>query len=176
MVDQVRRALVQLGVTNALSLKSSTNTVIFQDTDGKPDDLPDLVLALSEHSAVFGRGFSALQVRRRARGSRAAPRHRDAGAHRARRRRAGGARFHRRAPAGSSSREPASRRGLPPPRRAPGEKDPALFEAARLQFESFVGRVEGALKATMPEARVEHHHADARVVRSPAGDGAVRRG
>src|SRR5690242_9967015 len=61
LVDQVRRALSRLGVGNALSLVID-DTVLFQDTDGKPDDLPDLVLALSEHTSVFGRGFGELRL------------------------------------------------------------------------------------------------------------------
>src|SRR5688500_5716917 len=56
VVDQVRKGLARLGVTNALALVID-DTVIFQDSDGKTDDLPDLVIALSEHASVFGRGF-----------------------------------------------------------------------------------------------------------------------
>ncbi|WP_437591684.1 hypothetical protein [Sorangium sp. So ce1000] len=170
VVDQVRRALGQLGVTNALSLVID-DTVIFQDTDGKPDDLPDLVLALSEHSAVFGRGFSELRF---------AAEHEEAGLHlvietRARTEHtddepAGlvsiGGRLRDLEPRAGESADDYRRRV------EPLAKDPALFEAARLQFESFVGRLEGALKASMPEARVEQHHADAQVVHARAGDGA----
>src|SRR4029078_3897788 len=60
IVDAVRRALVRLGVGNALSLVID-DTVIFQDTDGNADDLPDLVSALAEHSSVFGQGFRELR-------------------------------------------------------------------------------------------------------------------
>ncbi|WP_437816407.1 hypothetical protein [Sorangium sp. So ce1078] len=171
VIDQVRRALVQLGVGNALSLVID-DTVIFQDTDGKPDDLPDLVLALSEHSAVFGRGFSELKF---------AAEHEEAGLHlvietRARTEHAEdepagivsvGGRVRDLEPRAGESAEDYRRRV------EPLAKDPALFEAARLQFESFVGRLEGALKASMPEARVEQHHAEARVVHAPPGDGAA---
>jgi hypothetical protein len=170
VVDQVRRALVQLGVTNALSLVID-DTVIFQDTDGKPDDLPDLVLALSEHSAVFGRGFSELRF---------AAEHEEAGLHlvietRARTEHADdepagivsiGGRLRDLEPRAGESAEDYRRRV------EPLAKDPALFEAARLQFESFVGRLEDALKASIPEARVVQQHADARVVHTTAGDGA----
>ncbi|WP_437945814.1 hypothetical protein WME98_33650 [Sorangium sp. So ce296] len=171
VVDQVRRALVQLGVGNALSLVID-DTVIFQDTDGKPDDLPDLVLALSEHSSVFGRGFTELKF---------AAEHEEAGLHlvieaRARTEHAEDE------PAGIVSvggrlrdLEPRAGEGAEDYRRRvePLAKDPALFETARLQFESFVGRLEGALKAAMPEARVEQRHAEARVVHAPSGDGAA---
>ncbi|WP_437726318.1 hypothetical protein [Sorangium sp. So ce861] len=171
VVDQVRRALVQLGIGNALSLVID-DTVIFQDTDGKPDDLPDLVLALSEHSAVFGRGFTELKF---------AAEHEEAGLHlvieaRARTEHAEdepagivsvGGRLSDLEPRAGESAEDYRRRV------EPLAKDPALFETARLQFESFVGRLEGALKASMPEARVEQRHAEARVVHAPSGDGAA---
>ncbi|WP_438009010.1 hypothetical protein WME89_10070 [Sorangium sp. So ce321] len=171
VVDQVRRALVKLEVGNALSLVID-DTVIFQDTDGKPDDLPDLVLALSEHAAVFGRGFQELRF---------AAEHEEAGLHlvieaRARTEHAEDE------PAGIISvggrlRDLEPRAGEPADdyrrRVEPLVKDPALFETARLQFESFVGRLEGALKAVMPEARVAQHHAEARVVHAPGGDGAA---
>lgn len=71
VVDSVRRALGRLGVTNAVSLVID-DAVVFQDTDGRPEDLPDLVLALSEHSSVFGRGFRELRF---------AAEHEEAGVH-----------------------------------------------------------------------------------------------
>ena len=43
IVDAVRKALVRLRVTNALSLVID-QTVIFQDVHGKTDDLPDLLI------------------------------------------------------------------------------------------------------------------------------------
>lgn len=170
VVEQVRRALSRLGVSNALSLVID-DTVVFQDTDGKPDDLPDLVLALSEHAAVFGRGFHELRF---------AAEHEEAGLHLV---------IETRARTEHAQDEPAAIvsvggrvRDLEP---RPGEsaddyrrrvepltKDAALFETARLQFESFVGRLEDALKASMPEARVEQHHADARVIHGAPAEGA----
>ncbi|AUX20850.1 hypothetical protein SOCEGT47_013260 [Sorangium cellulosum] len=170
VVEQVRRALGRLGVSNALSLIID-DTVIFQDTDGKPDDLPDLVLALSEHASVFGRGFDELRF---------AAEHEEAGLHLV---------IETRARTEHDQDEPAAIvsvggrvRDLEP---RPGEsaddyrrrveplaKDAALFETARLQFESFVGRLEDALKTSMPEARVEQRHADARVVHGAPAEGA----
>lgn len=61
VVDGVKRALARLGVTNALSLVIDEQ-VIFQDTDGKIDDLPDLALALVDHASVFGRSFRELRL------------------------------------------------------------------------------------------------------------------
>src|SRR5688572_9172369 len=60
IVDAVRGALGRLGVDNALSLVID-DTVIFQDSDGKAGDLPDLVLALADHSSVFGKSFRELR-------------------------------------------------------------------------------------------------------------------
>ena len=60
IIDAVKRTLVRLGVGNALSLVID-DTVIFQDTDGKADDLPDLITALADHASVFGRGFRELK-------------------------------------------------------------------------------------------------------------------
>src|SRR6185503_11240764 len=47
----------------------------------------------------------------------------------------------------------------------PLAKDAGLLETARLQFQSFVGRLEAALHAALPEATVEEKRADAVVVR-----------
>jgi hypothetical protein len=55
VVDQVRRVFTRLGVTDALSLVID-DEVLFRDTEGRPDDLGDLVLALAEHASVFGQG------------------------------------------------------------------------------------------------------------------------
>ena len=35
--------------------------MIFQDTDGKADDLPDMITALADHASVFGRAFRELR-------------------------------------------------------------------------------------------------------------------
>ena len=47
----------------------------------------------------------------------------------------------------------------------PLAKDGGLLETARMQFQSFVGRLEAALHAALPEATVEEKRADAVVVR-----------
>ena len=47
----------------------------------------------------------------------------------------------------------------------PLAKDAGLLETARMQFQSFVGRLEAALRAALPEAKVEEKRADAVVVR-----------
>jgi hypothetical protein len=166
LVDQVRRALERLGVTNALSLVID-DTVVFQDTAGKVDDLPDLILALSEHASVFGRGFREMRF---------AAEKEEAGLHliievRARTEHAAadpaaivsvGGRLRALEPRPGESAEDYQRRVEPLTR------DTTAFEAARLQFESFVARLEEVLRTSMPEARVEQLRSQARLVK-PAG-------
>jgi hypothetical protein len=168
VVDGVRRALARLGVGNALSLVID-ETVIFQDSDGKADDLPDLVLALSEHASVFGRGFRELKL---------AAEHEEAGLHlvietRARTRHrkqdpaaviSVGGRIRRLEPEKGESAEAYRARVEPLTR------DAALFETARLAFETFVTRLRDAISAAMPDAKVEERKAEARVVKA-APDG-----
>jgi hypothetical protein len=166
VVDQVRKGLARLGVHNALALVID-NTVIFQDSDGKTDDLPDLVIALSEHASVFGRGFKELRF---------AAEHEETGLHFV---------IETRARTQHKATEPAAIvsvggrvKALEPrpsedaesyrARVEPLTKDPTAFEAARLQFESFVSRLEDALRAAMPEARVEQVRAEARLVKPTA--------
>lgn len=167
VIDSVRRALGRLGVTNALSLVID-DTVVFQDTDGKPDDLPDLVLALSEHASVFGRGFRELRF---------AAEHEEAGLRlvietRARTRHrqnepaaivSVGGRLAELEPARGESAESYRARV------EPLTKDAARFETARHAFESFVQRLEGALQAGLPEAEVREKKAETRLVRAPGG-------
>src|SRR5678816_4487006 len=61
LVDTIKRAFARLGIDNAVSLVVD-DTVIFQDSEGRPGDLPDLILALSEHASVFGRGFREMKL------------------------------------------------------------------------------------------------------------------
>jgi hypothetical protein len=164
VVDHVRRALGRLGVGNALSLVVD-DTVLFQDADGKPDDLPDLVLSLSEHAEVFGRGFRELRF---------AAEHREAGLHLVIETRARtehqvdepaavvsvGGRLEALEPRSGESAEDYRRRV------EPLTSDQSAFETARLQFQSFVARLEEALRAGMPEARIEEVKTEARLVRA----------
>jgi hypothetical protein len=165
VVDASRRALVRLGVGNALSLVID-DTVIFQDTDGKADDLPDLVLALADHASVFGRGFKELRF---------AAEHEEAGLHlvietRARTR-------HRRDEPAAVVSVGGRIRALEPTKGESAEayrarvepltKDAALFETARLSFESFAARLRDALRAVLPEATIADREPEARLVKAP---------
>jgi hypothetical protein len=172
VVDGVRRALARLGVGNALSLVID-DTVIFQDTDGKADDLPDLVLALSEHASVFGRGFRELKF---------AAEHEEAGLHLVIEARAR-TRHRKQDPAavisvGGRIRQLEPQRGESAEayraRVEPLTRDAALFETARLAFETFVTRLHDAISAAIPDAKVEERKAEARVVRTaPEGRAAA---
>lgn len=163
LVDVIKRALVRLGFDNAVSLVID-DTVVFQDTDGRAGDLPDLMLAMSEHGSLFGSGFRELKL---------ALEHEEAGLHLL---------VETRAFTEHSSQEPSAYvsvggrvKELEPMRgesaddyRArvtPLVTDSARLESARVQFESFMERLDGALRAAMPEATVEQKRAEARVVR-----------
>jgi hypothetical protein len=163
MVDQVRRAVGRLGVSNALSLVID-DTVIFEDSAGKHDDLPDLVIALSEHASVFGRGFKELRF---------AAEHEEGNLHLV---------IETRALTEHDATQPAAVVSVggrltalePQPgespetyraRVEPFTKDTVVFETARLQFQAFIGRLENALRAAMPQARIEEKRAEARLVK-----------
>ena len=165
IVDASRRALARLGVGNALSLVID-DTVIFQDTDGKADDLPDLVIALSEHASVFGRGFKELRF---------AAEHEEAGLHlvietRARTR-------HKREEPAAVVSVGGRIKALEPlkgetaeayqARVEPLTKDTVRFETAKMAFESFGARLRDALRAVMPEATIDEKEPEARLVKAP---------
>jgi hypothetical protein len=163
LVDQVKRALQRLGVDNAVSLVVD-DTIIFQDIEGRPGDLPDLILALSEHASVFGRGFREMKL---------AVEHEEGNLHLLVEVRA--LTQHKRGEpsayvsVGGRIRDLEPRKGEAAEayraRVEPMAKDAGLLETARMQFQSFVGRLEAALHAALPDARVEEKRAEALVVR-----------
>ena len=61
VVDAVRDALSSLGATNAVSLVID-DLVVFQDKEGRPDDLGDLFLAFHDSSSAIGAGFGMLRL------------------------------------------------------------------------------------------------------------------
>lgn len=163
LVDAIKRALVRLGFDNAVSLVID-DTVIFQDTDGRAGDLPDLLLAMSEHASLFGAGFKELRL---------ALEHEEAGLHFLVETRAFtehpvaepsayvsvGARIQELEPKPGESAEAYRNRV------APLTEDRGRLESARMQFEAFVTRLEAALAAALPEATVAQKRAEALVVR-----------
>ena len=155
---------MRLGIDNAVSLVVD-DTVIFQDSEGRPGDLPDLILALSEHASVFGRGFREMKL---------AVEHEEANLHLLVRgprrdpappRRAVGLRLGGRPHPATWSRGQAKRRTPTARASSRWRRTPACSRPARMQFQSFVGRLEAALHAALPEATVEEKRADAVVVR-----------
>ena len=163
LVDQVKRVFGRLGIDNAVSLVID-DTIIFQDIEGRPGDLPDLILALSEHASVFGRGFREMKL---------AVEHEEANLHLLLEVRA--VTQHRRGEPSAYVSLGGRIRDLEPrtgetadayrARVEPLAKDAGLLQTARMQFQSFVGRLEAALRAALPEATVEEKRADAVVVR-----------
>ncbi|MDI1442619.1 hypothetical protein [Polyangium sp. 6x1] len=163
LVDAIKRALVSLGFDNAVSLVVD-DTVVFQDTDGKAGDLPDLMIAMSEHTSLFGSGFRELRL---------ALEHEEAGLHLLVETRAF-TEHHAGEPSayvsiGGRLVELEPRRGESAEeyrnRVTPLVADSTRLDGARLQFESFVARLEDALRATMPEALISQKRAEALVVR-----------
>lgn len=61
IVYDFRRVLDDLSIDNARSLVIDGETV-FHDQRGEPGDLPSLILALSEHTAIFGSGAQELRL------------------------------------------------------------------------------------------------------------------
>jgi len=166
LVDTIKRALVRLGFDNALSLVVD-DTVIFQDTESKTGDLPDLMLAISEHTSLFGSSFRELRL---------ALEHEEAGLHLLVETRAFtehatedpsayvsvGGRIQELEPKRDESAEEYRKRVMPI------ASDGARLECARLQFEEFMGRLENALRIAMPEAKIEQKHAEAQVLNPSA--------
>jgi hypothetical protein len=163
LVDAVKRAFTRVGIDNAVSLVID-DTVIFQDTEGRPGDLADLILALSEHASVFGRGFREMKL---------AVEHEEASLHLLAEVRAvtqhGRGEPSAYVSVGGRIKDLEPRTGESADayraRVEPLAKDAGLLETARMQFQSFVARLEAALHAALPEAKVEEKRADAVVVR-----------
>jgi len=163
LVDSIKRAFARVGIDNAVSLVVD-DTVIFQDSEGREGDLPDLILALAEHASVFGRGFREMKL---------AAEHDEGSLHLLCEVRA--ITQHRRGEPSAFVSVGGRIRDLEPrtgetadeyrARVEPLAKDAGLLETSRMQFQSFVGRLEAALRAALPEAMVEEKRADAVVVR-----------
>jgi hypothetical protein len=161
IVEAARAALRRLGASNAVSLVVD-DQVLFQDREGRPDDLGDLFLAFHDNAPVFGGGFSLLRL---------AVEHEEAGLHlvielvarsehpadEAAARVVVGGRIQEFEPRADESAESYRARVEPLTR------DGARLEAHRRQFESFVARLEEALRAALPEARVQVRSAEAQV-------------
>jgi len=161
VVEAARAALRRLGATNAISLVID-DQVLFQDREGRPDDLGDLFLAFRENASVFGGSFSMLRL---------ASEHREAGLHlvleilarsehpvdEAAARIVIGGRIQEFEPLPGEEAETYRRRV------EPLTTDASRLEAHRRQFESFVDRVADAMRAAMPEARVQIRSAEAQV-------------
>jgi hypothetical protein len=163
LVDGVRAALSKLGVTNAVSLVID-DQVLFEDREGKADDLGDLFVAFHNAAPVFGQGFRLLRL---------AAEHVEAGLHvvletvaltehpadRAAARIVIAGRVTDYEPRPGEDAD-AYRRRI-----EPLVKDATLIETHRRQFESFVSRVANAVRASMPDVRVELREAEARIER-----------
>jgi hypothetical protein len=161
IVEAARAALRRLGASNAVSLMVDEQ-VLFQDREGRPDDLGDLFLAFHDNAPVFGGGFNLLRL---------AVEHQEAGLHlvleliarsehpadEPAARVVIGGRIQEFEPRAGEDAEAYRRRVEPLTREA------TRLEAHRRQFESFVSRVEEALRAALPEARIQVRSSEAQV-------------
>ena len=166
IVEATRDALRRVGATNAISLMID-NVVLFQDRDGTPNDLGDLLLAFDENSSVFGQGFTELRL---------AVEHHEAGLHlvleiQGRTEHARGVPAVRILISGrieALTPRPGEDAEAYRKRAEPIATDAKALEMFRVQFDGFVARVRDAIAAAMPTARAEIEVAEARVVRPDA--------
>ncbi len=173
LVDGVRTALTKLGITNAVSLVID-DQVVFEDREGKADDLGDLFVAFHNAAPVFGQGFKLLRL---------AAEHVEAGLHLvletvALTEHSAEATAARVVVSGRvTDYEPKKGEDAEAYRRRvePLVKDATLIETHRRQFESFVSRVADAVRASMPDVRVELREAEARVQRPTRDDARARK-
>jgi hypothetical protein len=163
LVEGVRTALRRLGVNNAVSLVID-DQVLFEDREGRADDLGDLFLAFDDAAAVYGQGFRTLRL---------AAEHSEAGLHivlevialtehpaeSAAARIVLSGRITEYEPQVDEDEETYRRR------LEPLVADATALETHRRHFESFVARTAEAVRATLPEVRVEIREAEARVQR-----------
>lgn len=165
VVEAARSALRRLGATNAISLVID-DQVLFWDREGRADDLGDLYLAFHANAPVFGKDFSTLRL---------AVEHEEAGLHLV---------LEIQARSLHPDDEPAARVVVSGRVKAfeplPGEdaeayrlrvepltQNAGILEVHRRQFETFVSRAADAMRAALPESRVEVRAAEA-LVQKPA--------
>jgi hypothetical protein len=166
LVDATRDALRSIGATNAVSLVVD-DVVLFQDREGRPDDLGDLFLAFHEQSDAMGGEFKMLRLavehiegvlrlvmEVQARGEHAD----DEEAVRV----IISGRINDLEPKKGEDAEAYRKRV------EPLAADRGAIEVARMQFESFVDRVRDAIQRAMPEAHADVVRAEAQVQR-PGG-------
>lgn len=151
LVDMQRRALAEVGVTDAVALVVD-DLVLFDDRDRRPDDLGDMFLAFHEYAPAIDADFRVLRL---------TVEHREAGVHYVIELQA----------------RPEYPRGESPVRvivsgrvaafePLPGEsadayrarvepllRDPLTVQVAQVSFESFVSRVRDAIARSIPDAR-----------------------
>lgn len=167
LVEGSRQALTRLGATNAISLVIDKQ-VLFEDKEGHPDDLVDLMAAFRDNAPVFGTNFDLLRL---------VVEHEEAGLHTV---------IEVMARSEHAANETAARVVIggrikdfePRPgetaeayraRVEPLTKTPAIFEAHRAQFEAFVSRVADALRGTLADAEISVREAEAKVEQPSQG-------
>ena len=159
----VEKTLQTAGITNAIALVID-GKVLFEDTAGEADDVGDLFLAFYENEALYGGDFEEVIL---------TVEHREGGLHFVLELSARGE--HKTDESTVEVRVSARVADLEP---RPGEdtkayrervvglaSSPAFTEGHRLQFESWVGKLRGALATALPDAKVSDASVQARVER-----------
>lgn len=174
----VKRALDTVGVTNAIALVIDGET-LFEDREGRADDVGDLFAAFYENEELYGGDFSEVLL---------TVEHREAGLHLVLELCARGE--HKTDESTIEIRVSGRSIDFEP---RPGEEvaaytgrvaglvaSPTHPEAQRLQFERWVQRIRDALAGALPDARVSGVATAVRVMRVASGAGgsvkAARRG
>jgi hypothetical protein len=171
----VEKTLVSAGITNAIALVID-GKVLFEDKAGRADDVGDLFLAFYENEALYGGEFEEVIL---------TVEHREGGLHFVLELCARGE--HKTDESTVEVRVSARVADLEP---RPGEgskayrervavvaSSPAFTEGHRLQFESWVGKLRGAVASAMPDVEVSDASVQALVERPetrPAGDAPKR--
>jgi len=152
LVDAQRRALAELGATDAVALVLD-DLVLFEDRDRRPDDLGDLFLAFHEYAPAIDADFRLLRL---------TVEHREAGIHyviemQARTEYAKGESPVRVIVSGRIAALEPARGETADAYRARVEpllQDRGLFHVAQASFDSFVARIRDALARALPDGQV----------------------
>jgi hypothetical protein len=151
LVDMHRRALAEVGATDAVALVVD-DLVLFEDRDRRPDDLGDLFLAFHEYAPAIDADFRVLRL---------TVEHREAGLHyvielQARPEYSKGESPVRVIISGRiAAFEPIAGESAEVYRARvePLLRDPMTQQVAQISFESFVSRARDAIARSIPDAR-----------------------
>lgn len=152
LIDAHRRALAELGATDAVALVLD-DLVLFEDRDRRPDDLGDLFLAFHEYAPAIDTDFKSLRL---------TVEHREAGVHYVVEMQARPEYPKGEAPVriivsgrlADLEPRPGETADAYRARVEPLVRDRIGFQVAQASFDSFVTRLRDAIARSLPDARV----------------------